>query len=46
VEFSEGFADLHTEVYRRTLAGEGFGIEDARASIEVVTRIRTLAAGK
>ena len=46
VEFSEGFADLHTEVYRRTLAGEGFGIEDARASIEVVTRIRSLAAGK
>lgn len=44
VEFSEGFADLHTEIYRRTLKGEGFGIEDARASIEVVTRIRSLAA--
>ena len=44
VEFSEGFADLHTEIYRRTLNGEGFGIEDARASIEVVTRIRSLAA--
>ena len=41
VEFSEGFADLHTEVYRRTLKGEGFGIEDARASIEVVSRIRS-----
>lgn len=46
VEFSEGFADLHTEVYRRTLKGEGCGIEDARASIEVVTRIRSLAATK
>ena len=44
VEFSEGFTDLHTEVYRRTLAGEGFGIEDARASIELVSRIRSQAA--
>jgi UDP-N-acetyl-2-amino-2-deoxyglucuronate dehydrogenase len=41
VEFSEGFADLHTEVYRRTLHGEGFGIEDARASIELVSRLRS-----
>jgi UDP-N-acetyl-2-amino-2-deoxyglucuronate dehydrogenase len=46
VEFSEGFADLHTEVYRRALMGEGCGIEDARASIELVTRIRSLAAAK
>jgi UDP-N-acetyl-2-amino-2-deoxyglucuronate dehydrogenase len=44
VDFSEGFTDLHTEVYRRTLAGEGFGIEDARASIELVSRIRSLGA--
>lgn len=41
VEFSEGFADLHTEVYRRTLAGSGFGINDARPSIELVSRLRT-----
>jgi UDP-N-acetyl-2-amino-2-deoxyglucuronate dehydrogenase len=41
IEFSGGFADLHTEVYRRTLAGEGFGIEDARGSIEAVQRIRS-----
>lgn len=46
VEFSDGFADLHTEVYRRTLAGEGFGIEDARPSIEVVSRIRLQAAAR
>ncbi len=48
IEFSGGFADLHTEVYRRTLAGEGFGIEDARGSIEAVQRIRAaeiVAAG-
>ena len=35
VEFSGGFADLHTRVYERTLAGEGFGIEEARASVEL-----------
>jgi UDP-N-acetyl-2-amino-2-deoxyglucuronate dehydrogenase len=41
LEFTEGFGDLHTRVYERTLAGEGFGIEDARPSIELVHRIRT-----
>lgn len=44
VEFSEGFAELHTEVYRRALNGDGFGIEDARASIEVVSRLRSMQA--
>lgn len=41
VEFSEGFTDLHTRVYEGALAGRGFGIADARASIELVHRIRT-----
>lgn len=40
VEFSEGFTDLHTRVYEQTLAGNGFGIEDARPSIELTHRIR------
>jgi UDP-N-acetyl-2-amino-2-deoxyglucuronate dehydrogenase len=40
VEFSEGFADLHTEIYRDILAGNGFGPEDARASIQTVYNIR------
>ncbi|MCA3265809.1 MAG: Gfo/Idh/MocA family oxidoreductase [Azospirillum sp.] len=40
LEFSEGFGDLHTESYRRILAGEGFGIDDARPSIELVHRLR------
>lgn len=40
VEFSEGFADLHTRVYQATLGGHGFSIEDARPSIELVHRIR------
>ena len=44
VEFSEGFADLHTQVYRQTLDGEGFGIDVARSSIELVSAIRASAA--
>jgi UDP-N-acetyl-2-amino-2-deoxyglucuronate dehydrogenase len=40
-EFSDGFADLHTEVYRQVLAGKGFGIEDARPSIELAHEIRS-----
>jgi UDP-N-acetyl-2-amino-2-deoxyglucuronate dehydrogenase len=40
IEFSEGFTDLHTRVYENTLAGNGFGIEDARPSIELTHLIR------
>jgi UDP-N-acetyl-2-amino-2-deoxyglucuronate dehydrogenase len=39
-EFTEGFTDLHTRVYEQTLCGKGFGIEDARPSIELVYNIR------
>jgi UDP-N-acetyl-2-amino-2-deoxyglucuronate dehydrogenase len=41
IEFTEGFADLHTRVYEETLAGRGFGIDDARPSVDLVYRIRT-----
>ena len=41
VEFSGGFTDLHTRVYEATLAGRGFGIADARPSIDLVHNIRT-----
>jgi UDP-N-acetyl-2-amino-2-deoxyglucuronate dehydrogenase len=40
VEFSEGFADLHTESYRDILAGEGFRLDEAKPSIEIVYTIR------
>jgi UDP-N-acetyl-2-amino-2-deoxyglucuronate dehydrogenase len=40
IEFSEGFSDLHTAVYRETLAGRGFGLDDSRPSIQVVHDIR------
>jgi UDP-N-acetyl-2-amino-2-deoxyglucuronate dehydrogenase len=44
IEFSDGFADLHTRVYEEVLAGRGFGIEDSRPSIELSHRIRTTPA--
>jgi len=40
IEFSGGFTDLHTRVYEQTLAGQGFGIDEARPSVELVSRIR------
>lgn len=40
LEFSEGFTDLHTRVYQEVLAGRGFGIGEARPSIELSHHIR------
>jgi UDP-N-acetyl-2-amino-2-deoxyglucuronate dehydrogenase len=40
IEFSEGFKDLHTKSYESILQGDGFGINDAKPSIEVVHIIR------
>lgn len=42
VEFSEGFTDLHTRSYEEILAGRGYGLEDVRFSVEVVSAFRTL----
>ena len=44
VEFSEGFTELHTEIYRRILAGDGFGLEDALPSIRLAHAIREATA--
>jgi UDP-N-acetyl-2-amino-2-deoxyglucuronate dehydrogenase len=41
IEFSGGFADLHTISYQEILAGRGFGLEENRTAIETVSRIRT-----
>ncbi|MEO8846559.1 MAG: Gfo/Idh/MocA family oxidoreductase [Kofleriaceae bacterium] len=40
VEFSDGFPDLHTDVYRDILGGGGFSIEDVRPSIQLAHDIR------
>ena len=39
-EFSDGFTELHTESYSKILNGEGFPLEEARPSIEIVHQIR------
>jgi UDP-N-acetyl-2-amino-2-deoxyglucuronate dehydrogenase len=39
-DFSEGFMDLHTEIYREILAGRGFGLDEARPSINLVYELR------
>lgn len=41
-EFSEGFTDLHTKSYEHILSGGGFGLEEARNSINIVSTIRKL----
>jgi hypothetical protein len=40
IEFSQGFTDLHTKSYMEILKGNGFGLEEARKSIEIVHKIR------
>jgi len=40
IEFSDGFTELHTNSYKEILAGKGFGLKDARPSIELAHEIR------
>lgn len=40
IEFSGGFTDLHTVSYQQILKGNGFGLDDAINSIEIVHQIR------
>jgi UDP-N-acetyl-2-amino-2-deoxyglucuronate dehydrogenase len=44
IEFSGGFTDLHTRSYEEILKGNGFGLNEARKSIEIVSTIRNLEA--
>jgi UDP-N-acetyl-2-amino-2-deoxyglucuronate dehydrogenase len=46
LEFSEGFGDLLTLVYKDIMSGGGFGLEDARQSIELVYELRNSKAVK
>ena len=39
IEFSSGFTDLHCESYRKIVDGNGFGINTAKASLELVSSI-------
>ena len=40
IEFSGGFTDLHTRSYEEILKGNGFGLQEAKGSIEIVHQIR------
>ena len=40
IEYSGGFTDLHTLTYKEILAGRGFGLKDARQSVEIAYTIR------
>lgn len=40
IEFSGGFTELHTLSYQEILAGRRFGLNDVRASIEIVEELR------
>lgn len=41
IEFSEGFTELHIKSYQEILNGNGFGLGDARPSIDLVHKIRS-----
>ncbi|NOZ48251.1 MAG: Gfo/Idh/MocA family oxidoreductase [Chlorobi bacterium] len=40
IEFSDGFTDLHTRSYEQIIANKGFGLAEARPSIEIAYAIR------
>jgi UDP-N-acetyl-2-amino-2-deoxyglucuronate dehydrogenase len=42
LEFSEGFTDLHTKSYEEILKGHGFGLKEARPSVQLVHEIREI----
>lgn len=44
IEFSSGFGDLHTKSYQEILKGNGFGLDEAYQSIDIVSKIRNLEA--
>ncbi len=44
IEFSDGFTDLHTSSYKSILSGLGFGLSEARQSIDLAHQIRNAKA--
>lgn len=40
IEFTGGFTYLHTESYKNILAGKGFGMDQVKPSVEIVSHIR------
>ena len=50
LDFTDGFTDLHTRSYEEIVGGRGFGLEEARPSIEITAAFRNakidLSAGE
>ncbi len=42
IEFSGGLTELHTKSYEEILKGNGFGLDEAKKSIEIVHNIRNV----
>ena len=40
IEFSDGFTELHTRSYDEIIKGNGFGLEECRKAIEIVSSMR------
>lgn len=40
IEFSDGFTELHTKSYKEILNGNGFGLNDCKKAIDIVSKIR------
>jgi len=40
IEFSKGFADLHSVSYENILNGKGYGLNDAKDALVIVSAIR------
>jgi len=40
IDFTEGFAELHTRIYEEIVAGRGHGLDEARPAVELVSGIR------
>ena len=41
IEFTPGFVNLHTEVYKSVLAGDGFGLEASKPAIDLIHALST-----
>ncbi len=46
IEFSGGFKDLHTRSYEEILNGNGFGLDDAYSSVNIISQIRKIESVK
>lgn len=44
IEFSDGFTELHTRSYDEIIKGNGFGLEECRKAIDIVSSMRQIVS--